>query len=76
VSSVNSSSGNVRTQSTYSVFVLDNDNTTLTQIATANGSGGGSTFTLTWTNANGFIVTNTSGAARAITIGYMGNTQG
>ena len=76
VSAVNSSSANIRTQSTYSVFVFDNDNTVLTQIATANGSSGGSTFTLTWTNANGFIVTNTSGAARAITIGYMGNTQG
>jgi hypothetical protein len=68
VANVNSASANVRTQTTYSVFILDGDNTSIQQIATATGTGGGSAFTIAWVNGTGFVLTNTSGAART---GYM-----
>jgi hypothetical protein len=66
VAAVNGASASVRTQATYSVFILDGDATSIQQIHTANGSGGGSTYTLGWTNGTGFVLTNTSGADRAL----------
>jgi hypothetical protein len=66
VACVNSASANVRTTTTYSVFILDGDNTSIQQISTATGSGGGSTFTVGYTNGTGFVITNTAGAARSL----------
>jgi hypothetical protein len=76
VSSVYSSSANIRTQKTYSVFVVDNDNTSIQQIHTADGTGGGSSFTVSYTNGTGFVVTNTSGGSRSIYIAIFATNQG
>ena len=61
-----------RTTTTYSVFILDGNNTSIQQISTATGSGGGQSFTVSWTNGTGFVVTNTSGNTTTVWMSYMG----
>ena len=72
VSSVNPANASIRTQATYSVFIFDGDNTSIQQIHTATGSGGGSGYTITYTNSVGFVLTNTSGAARNLYMAVSG----
>ena len=76
VVSIYSANATQRTQTTYSAFIVDGDNTSIQQINTATGTGGGSAFTLAWTNGTGFVVTNTSGAQRTLYISATGTFQG
>jgi hypothetical protein len=78
VSCVNPLNGSIRTASTYSVFIFDNDfSTAATQfqlIHTANGGGGGSSFTVAYAST-GFLITNTSGGDRNLQASLVGTIQ-